>query len=181
MRNDFYYVATLIVAIWLVFIVDSIIPYALTDWGVWPRRLAGLPGIAVMPFLHGSVFHIFSNTVSLAILMLLLVSSTERPWPLVAALVVVSGSLLWVFGREANHIGASGLVFGLIALLIAGGVFLKQPIPIVVALIVGFLFGGTLLWGIIPRIGSEVSWDGHLCGAIAGVGVAYLALRRRRR
>ncbi len=29
--------------------------------------------------------------------------------------------------------------------------------------------GAILLSGVIPSFGSNVSWDGHLCGAIAGV------------
>jgi membrane associated rhomboid family serine protease len=28
--------------------------------------------------------------------------------------------------------------------------------------------------GIMPKIGSNISWDGHLFGAIAGASVAYL-------
>ncbi len=179
MRKDFYYVAAFIVAIWLVYVVDSIIPYTLTNWGVQPRRLIGLVGIPLMPFLHGNFFHIFSNTVSLAILLLLLVSSREQPWPVVAALVLAGGSLLWIVGRDANHIGASNLVFGLIAMMIGSGIFDKKLVPIVVALVVGFLFGGTLLWGIMPQIGGQVSWDGHLCGAVAGAAVAYIGRRSR--
>lgn len=180
MRKEFYYVAVVIVAIWLVYLVDAIIPYALTDWGVRPRRVVGLVGIPLMPLLHADLFHVFSNTISLTILLGLLVGSQERPWPLLASMVLAGGGLLWMIGRDANHIGASGLVFALIAFLIAGGILEKKLIPIVIALIVGFLFGGTLLWGIIPRIGSEVSWDGHLCGAIAGVGVAYALGKRGR-
>ncbi len=173
MRKEFYYVAAFLVAIWLVYIVDTIIPYPLTSWGIHPRRFVGLVGIALMPFLHANFFHIFSNTISLAMLLGLLVGSRDRPWPIVAALVLVGGGLLWVVGRDANHVGASGLVFGLIAFLIASGILEKKLLPIVIALLVGFLFGGTLLWGIVPRIGSEVSWDGHLCGAIGGAAIAY--------
>ncbi len=178
MRKDFYYVGAFLVAIWLVYIVDTIIPYTLTDWGIHPRRLNGLPGIALMPLLHGSLFHIFSNTISLAILLFLLVGSRDRPWPIIASIILLGGCLLWLVGRDANHIGASGLVFGLIAQMIASGIFERKLIPILIALLVGFLFGGTLLWGIIPRMGGEVSWDGHLCGAIGGVAVAYQLKRR---
>lgn len=179
MRKELYYVAAFIVAIWLVYLVDTIIPYSLADWGVRPRRMTGLPGIPLMPMLHGSFTHVFTNTLSLSILLVLLVGSRDRPWLIVVAIALVGGCLLWLGGRDANHIGASGLVFGLIAYLIATGVFQRKPAPIAIALLVGFLFGGTLLWGIIPSFSGEVSWDGHLFGAISGVAVAYLLNKRR--
>jgi membrane associated rhomboid family serine protease len=45
--------------------------------------------------------------------------------------------------------------------------------PILVSLFVGFLYGSTLLFGVLPTVGSQVSWDGHLFGAIAGVLTAF--------
>ena len=71
------------------------------------------------------------------------------------------------------HIGASGLVSGLTVFLIASGLMERRVVPLAVAVLVGFLYGGSLLLGLIPRLGTNVSWDGHLCGAIAGGCVAY--------
>jgi len=81
---------------------------------------------------------------------------------------------LWCFGREAVHVGASGLVYGLMGFLIASGFAQKKIIPILVSLVVGFFYGSSLLFGILPTAGESVSWDGHLCGAIAGVLTAYV-------
>ena len=180
MRQESYYVAAFLVAIWLVYIVDAIIPYALNQWGLDPRTLSGLPGIALMPFLHQGLGHVLGNTLSLAILLVLLLGSRRNHWAIIVAIILGNGVLLWLFGRSGNHVGASGLVFGLIAYLIVAGILEKKPVSIGIALLVGFFFGGTLITGIIPRVSSEVSWDGHLSGAMAGAGVAYLMFKPRR-
>ena len=178
MRKELYWVGIVLLVLWLVFIVDFVVPYQLTDWGLRPRTVSGLPGILLMPLLHGSVSHLFGNTISLAILLGLLVSSRQKPWLYVTLIVSIGGILLWLIGRESIHIGASGLAFGLIGLMIVSGFLERRLVPIGVALVVGLLFGGTLLSGLVPDFGSQVSWDGHLCGLVSGAGVAYLASQR---
>jgi membrane associated rhomboid family serine protease len=78
------------------------------------------------------------------------------------------------------HIGASGLISGLAAFLILSGFLEQRIVPLLIALLVGFLYGGSLLLSVLPRFGSQVSWDGHLCGAIAGGLVAYALTRQSR-
>jgi membrane associated rhomboid family serine protease len=39
----------------------------------------------------------------------------------------------------------------------------------------GFLYGGTLLSGVLPTVGPHVSWDGHLTSAIAGALLGYFS------
>ena len=180
MRKEFYFVGIFVLVIWLVYIVDLFIPLALNAWGIEPRTLKGLVGIPLMPFLHGGFYHVFSNTVSLGILMCLLVSAQRNHWPIVGAIVLLNGILVWLLARSAVHVGASGLVFGLIGFLLLSGFLERRLVSIGVALIVGFLFGGTLISGILPKIGSEVSWEGHLFGAIAGAVVAYAMSENRR-
>ena len=153
---------------WLVRIADAIIPFDLNRWGLLPRSLSGLLGIGSMPFLHANFEHLLSNTVPLVILLGLTIASRHRAWPVVVAIIIGNGVLLWLFGRPAYHIGASGLVFGLIAYLITVGIREKQMASIAIALLVGFLFGGTLITGVLPRFSSAMSWDGHLFGAISG-------------
>ncbi|MCA9139224.1 MAG: rhomboid family intramembrane serine protease [Planctomycetales bacterium] len=173
LQKEFYWIGILLLVMWLVRIVDATIPASLVDYGLQPRRLIGLPGIVTMPFLHGGFGHLFSNTTSLGILLALLVSSQKSPWLLVALTSLIGGSLLWLVGRDANHVGASGLVFGLIGLLIVSGFLHRRLVPAVVAVVVGILFGGTLLWGLLPGSHPQVSWDGHLSGLIGGVVVAF--------
>ena len=166
-------VLAFLAAIWIAFAVASVLP-SLNDYGVKPRTLSGLVGIPAMPFLHANLQHVVSNTVPLFVLLMLLASSKARLWEIVAAIVLLGGALLWLFGRFANHIGASGLIFGMIGFLIVSGLVEKRLIPLAISVAVGILYGGTLLSGVVPKLGSHVSWDGHLCGAIAGGIVAYV-------
>lgn len=174
-------VLTFVVVIWVAFFADWALP--LSEWfALIPRDLSRLPGIIAMTFLHGSIGHLLSNTVPLIILMTLLSGSRANSWQTVAMIVVTGGALLWLFGRNGtdshivSHIGASLLVFGLITFFLAAAWFEMRVVPIVIAVLVGVLYGGSLLWGVVP-MQRGISWDGHLCGAIAGVIVAFLQSR----
>lgn len=160
-------------AVWAVFLLSLAFP-GIDQFGVVPRRIVGLIGIPAMPFLHQNFGHLLGNTVPLFVLLTLLSGSRARSWEVVADIILVGGALLWIVGREAVHIGASGLISGLTAFLILSGVLEKRIVSLLIALIVGFLYGGSLILGVVPRFGSQVSWEGHLCGAIAGCLVAYL-------
>ena len=156
---------------WVVFLVDF------NSFGLVPRKPWGAVGIVSMPFLHAGWGHLLGNTVPLFILLALLAGSKARSWEIVAEIVVAGGVLLWIFGRDATHVGASGLIFGLVAFLIISGLLERRIIPLIVSFAVGILYGGTLIWGVLPGTNSQVSWDGHLCGAIAGGLIAWLLTR----
>ncbi|EMI20335.1 rhomboid family protein [Rhodopirellula maiorica SM1] len=179
LKKQAYPILILLLAMWLVRIVDAVIPIDFNQFGLLPRTLRGLVGIGLMPFLHASFGHLIANTIPLAILLGLTIASRHRAWPIIVAIVIGNGVLLWLLGRSANHIGASGLVFGLIAYLITVGVREKHPISITIALLVGILFGGALLTGILPRWSSVISWDGHLFGALSGLIVGITTSRSR--
>jgi membrane associated rhomboid family serine protease len=166
--------------IWVIFLLSLFWP-GLDDYGVVPRRAIGLVGIPAMPFLHGSFSHILSNTIPLFVLLLLLAGSRAESWEVVIGIVLLGGFLLWLFGRSAIHIGASGLISGLTGFLILSGLLEQRLLPLLITLIVGFLYGGSLIFGVIPRFGSNISWDGHLCGAVAGIIVAYALARESRK
>jgi membrane associated rhomboid family serine protease len=160
--------------IWAVFLVSLVLP--LTDYGLQPRSALGLLGIVTMPLLHASLGHIVANTIPLIVLLFLLAGSRARWWVIAIEIILLGDVILWIVGRSANHVGASALISGLIAYLILGGFFERRPISIVVAILTFVLYGGSLLWGFVPRA-SEVSWDGHLCGAIAGGLLAFQLAR----
>ena len=167
-------VVIFIATIWGVFLLECVVPFDLLSFGVTPRTLHGLVGIPAMPFLHANLQHIVSNTLPLFVLLILLAGSKARSWEVVTEIVLLGGILLWLCGRTATHVGASGLIFGLIAFLIVSGWLERRFVPLVVSLVVTFVYGGILLWGVIPRIGTHISWDGHLLGAVAGGVIAYL-------
>jgi membrane associated rhomboid family serine protease len=175
-REELHGVLLFVGSIWAVYVLSLAFP-GLDRFGLVPRRLGGLIGIGTMPFLHGNLQHILSNTVPLVILLLLLAGSRAESWRVVVLIAVLGGALLWLFGRTAVHIGASGLISGLATFLIFSGFLERRIIPLMIALLVGFFYGGSLIAGILPRIGSDVSWDGHLWGAVAGAVVAYSLTR----
>jgi membrane associated rhomboid family serine protease len=173
-------------AIWAVFGLSLVFP-SIDGFGLAPRTPSGLVGIVAMPFLHANLQHLLSNTFPLLVLLVLLAGSRARSWEIVAEIIVLGGLLLWLFGRShvgderMVHVGASGLIFGLIAFLIVSGVLEGRLFPLLISLVVGALYGGTLLTGVMPwSVGAHVSWDGHLCGAIAG-GLVAVGLARNGR
>jgi len=168
-------IVLIVLIIWIVFALDTVLP--LEQFGVIPRHTIGLPGIVLMPFLHGNLQHLMSNTVPLAVLLFLLTRSRANAWVIVVMIALLSGTLLWVFGRPMNHIGASGIIFGLIAFLVLSGLFEKRFIPLLVSVLVGFLYGGSLVVRILPGQ-SGISWDGHICGVGAGAATAWVTARK---
>ena len=173
-RQEIKGVIAFVAAMWGVFLLEFVVPFDLTSFGVTPRTLTGLVGIPAMPFLHASFQYIVSNTLPIFILLILLAGSKARSWEVVVEIVLLGGILLWLFGRPATHIGASGLIFGLIAFLIVSGLLERRFVPLVISVVVTFFYGGSLLLGVVPRMGSSISWDGHLLGAAAGGMIAYL-------
>ena len=170
-KRDLTGIAVFLAAIWIIFVLDRFLP--LEEFGLVPREPRGLIGIIAMPFLHGDFRHLLGNSIPLAVTLLLLAGSRANSNAIVALIVVLGGIGLWLFGRTALHIGASGLVFGLIAFHIFAGFFERRLQSIIIALVVGLLYASTLLQGVLP-LQQGVSWDGHLFGAIAGALVALL-------
>lgn len=177
MRRDLGAVLAFIGIIWVIFALDRFLP--LEDLGLVPRSLSGLVGIVAMPFLHGDFQHLIGNTIPLTITLLLLAGSRANSGAIVVLITVIGGLGLWVFGRTALHIGASGLVFGLIAFHICAGIFEKRFQSITIACVVGGLYATTFIKGVVP-MQEGVSWDGHLFGGIAGVLVAFLMAKMLR-
>lgn len=166
------------VALWLVFITDWILPIDFNQWGILPRSMHGIWGILFSPFLHADLGHLLSNFIPLMILLGILLVTQRDGWWIVFQIVLLGGLLLWIFGRSAMHIGASGLIYGLIAYLMAAGFRQGRFGPALAAVVVGFLYGGTLLSGVLPTVGEHVSWDGHLTSAIAGGLLGYFSVAK---
>lgn len=168
-KRDAKWIALFVGVIWLVFAADRLLP--LEQFGLVPRSASGLFGIVAMPFLHGDLAHIIGNTIPLVVMLVLLAGSRANSAQIVLLIALLAGIALWLFGREARHIGASGLVFGLIAFHVFAGIFERRFVSIVLSIVVAFFYAGTLLRGILPTQ-PGVSWDGHLLGAAAGTLVA---------
>ncbi|MCP4786882.1 MAG: rhomboid family intramembrane serine protease [Fuerstiella sp.] len=163
--------------VWAVFILDAFLPGDFNAFGLSPRSMTGLAGILTMPFLHGGWDHLIGNTFPLVVLLCLLAGSRANTYAIVPQIVVLGGTLLWVFGTgNSVHVGASGLIYGLIAFLIVAGFREGRLGALAIAVFVGFTYGATLIGGVLPTVGPGVSWDGHLTGAIAGGIVARISV-----
>lgn len=157
--------------IWAVYLINlplKLSDYNLNQFGLQPRTLHGLIGIFTMPILHDGLNHLLGNTVPLVVLLMMLTFTRPNPRRIVVCLAVMSGGMLWVVGwdRTRMHVGASGLIYALAVFLMAAGYYERKIISIIVALLVVVLYGG-LFWGLLP-VGKDVSWEGHLWGAVAG-------------
>ena len=174
-----------VAAIWVVFLVNGLLfdgdlnryglspmalPYRwLSEFEPSVPYLAGsFRGILLSPMLHGSFSHLLSNTLPLLVLGGFVALRGAKTLVGVSLFVVVLGGMLvWLVGRPAIHIGASGLVFGYFGYLLAQGWYERSFVSIVVAVAVLLLYGG-MIFGALPQSGF-ISWEGHLFGLIAGV------------
>jgi membrane associated rhomboid family serine protease len=162
--------------LWLILLVDTVFGLGLRHFGLRPRHLDGLIGIFTAPLLHGGAEHLFSNTlpllVSLTTLLYLYPKSAMRVIPVIWA---GSALLAWFVGRDSLHIGASGLIYGMLAYVFVGGILRMDMRSVAVSVMVWFLYG-SMIWGVLP-IRPDMSWELHLSGAIVGVMLAIVYRR----
>jgi membrane associated rhomboid family serine protease len=173
-RSNITFIFALLGSIMAVFLLEFVSPEEVLSHGLVPRTQRGLVGVVTMPFLHANLAHLCGNLVSLAVLLAFMLAFHSRRLVIdVILIVIVGGLLLWLFGRPAVHIGASGLIYGLAGFMIAAGIAQRRFLEIVGALAVAVLYGNSLFWGLLP-LHAGISWDGHLAGAVGGaiVGLA---------
>lgn len=155
-----------------VHVVNVALGGQLNQFGVIPRSVDSWFHVITAPFIHGSYGHLINNLIGLSIFSAFCLLRSVRFYLLSSAfIIVVSGMLVWVFGRGASHIGASGWIFGLWSLSIAIALFDRRFKNIVIALLVVFLYGG-MIYGVLPT-DPRVSFEAHLFGAVAGVMCAF--------
>jgi membrane associated rhomboid family serine protease len=146
--------------------------------GIRPLEADGLWGILWAPLLHANWEHLNGNAGFALVLGFLMTLIGMSRFIFATAIVWILGGLgTWLIGNigsdyETNHIGASGLIFGWLTFLIVFGFFTRKAWQIVVGVVVLFIYGGVLLGALPGTFG--VSWQGHLCGGIAGVFAAYV-------
>jgi membrane associated rhomboid family serine protease len=163
-----------VVLLWAIHIGQAVTGIELVRLGVYPRAIDGLPGIFTSPLIHGSWEHLLANTSSMAILGAVLFWFYPRvAMRTFAMLYILSGLGVWLFAQPGSfHIGASGVIYGMVSFVFWSGIFRRNIKSIVLALVVLVLYAG-FFEGIVP--GKEgVSWESHLLGAVAGILLAWL-------
>jgi membrane associated rhomboid family serine protease len=171
-------ILSFIALLYLIEAWDAVHHQELNNDGIRPWTADGLWGILWAPLLHASWAHLMANTVPALVLgfLVTLMGMSRFLWA-TAIVWLLGGFGTWLIGNigsnyETNHIGASGLIMGWLTFLIVYGFFTRKAWEIVVGILV-FLVYGSVLLGVLPGT-FGVSWQGHLCGAIAGVIAAYL-------
>ena len=167
--------AGFVVLIWLIPLLGW--GLELQQFGVRPRQWIGLPGILFAPLLHADFDHLIANSLPLLVLGTTLFhlypASAFRVLP---AVYLGPGIAVWLFARGGDHVGSSGLIYGLVAFIFVAGMIRRDRRAIAASLLVAFMYGA-LVWGVLP-IKQSVSWETHLAAALIGVAAAFL-LRHR--
>ena len=177
-REGVTLLAGIVALMWLVEVINTLDSNRLYTDGIWPRNLDHLWGIFTAPFLHASFAHLISNTIPLLFMGAIVALLGATRLAAVTLTVIVLGGLgTWLIAPAGvDTIGASGLVFGYATYLLARGFFNRSLLELVTGLIVAIVWGGALLASLVPQPG--ISWQGHLCGGIAGVIAAWVLSRR---
>ncbi len=169
----FGYPLLFVLVLWIVYWVEARFNINFNPYGIYPRTVSGLRGIIFSPFIHGSLKHLFNNSVPLFVLTAaLFYFYREIRWKVLLLGLLFTGIATWAIGRPSLHIGASGVVYLLASFLFFKGIFSKQYQLTALALAVVFLYGG-MLWYVFP-VNPEISWEGHLSGFFVGFVFAFL-------
>ncbi|GAA1239991.1 rhomboid family intramembrane serine protease [Prauserella halophila] len=169
-----------IVVLYVIELIDVILPARLDDGGIVARSLGGLDGIAWAPLLHHGWAHLLANTVPVLVFAFLAMAGGIGQWVMVTATIWLVGGLgVWLTAAPGDiTVGASGLAFGWLAFLLVRGVFNRSLAQLAVAAVLLAIWGG-MLWGVLPGQ-AGISWQGHLFGALGGVLAAWLAAKADR-
>lgn len=157
-----------VLSIWIVYWVQIRFWLDQFEWGIFPRTWLGLRGIFFSPFIHGSLEHLWNNSIPLFVLLMALrffyrSVSTKVVW----IGFLTTGLLTWIIARESYHIGASGFIYFLVSFLFFKGIQTKHYRLVALSLAIVMFYGG-MIWYIFPNVKDGMSWEGHLAGFVVG-------------
>jgi membrane associated rhomboid family serine protease len=157
-----------VIILWLIQITNALFNLELVQYGVYPREIAGLRGVLFAPLIHGSFAHLFSNTLPLLVMGTAMLLGYPRSSKLVLPVIYFGvGLMVWIFGRESFHVGASGINFGLLAFVFVIGALRWDKKAIALSCLVFFMYG-SMIWGIFPTE-PGVSFESPFFGAVIGI------------
>ncbi|MFJ9729034.1 rhomboid family intramembrane serine protease [Streptomyces sp. NPDC101209] len=165
--------------LWLLEVVDVVSGHALDGLGIMPRRASELVDVVPAAFIHFGFAHVAANSVPLLVMGFLAALGGLRRFAALCLVVIVADGLgVWLVApAHTNTAGASGLIFGLFGFLLVSGFVERRPLGVVVGLLVGAVWGTSILLGLSPTQ-TGVSWQAHLIGLATGVAAAFWFGRR---
>ncbi len=141
--------------------------------GIFPREMDGLLGVITAPLAHSDFQHLISNSLPLLVLMTIIFLFYRRvAWAGFLSIYVLTGMAVWLLARPVYHIGASGVVYGLVSFIFWLGVFRRNIKSIILSLIIVIMYSG-YFYGLLPNQ-EGISWESHLFGGFVGIIVAFI-------
>lgn len=178
MRNKAITLGGLAALLVLIQLINMLLGGRLAQFGIHPRDMGSAYSILTAPLIHGDWAHLGNNLLALLPLAALSMADGLRRFAIVSAIILLLGGVLvWLFGRHALHIGASGWIFGLWSYVIARGWFEREARAILLSLLVLLVYG-SMIWGVLPT-DARISFESHLFGALAGIVAAFVVRRPR--
>ncbi len=161
-----------VLLLWSLHVLQVLTGIDLTKFGLRPREGSGLVGVLTTPLLHGNLGHLLSNSMPLFIggvaILFLYPNAAFRVLPM---LYLGSSALAWTFARPTIHIGASGLVYGILSFVFVAGILRRDLRSVGASLLISFLYG-SMVWGVFPLL-PWMSWELHASGCLLGVILAW--------
>jgi membrane associated rhomboid family serine protease len=165
---------TFVFLLWFVKICEVLFETDLSFLGIYPLELKGLTGIIFSPLIHENFKHLISNSIPLLLLGTgLFYFYSDVALKVSGWIYFLTGLFVWIGARDAWHIGASGVVYGLASFLFFSGIIRKYYRLVALSLLVVFLYG-SMIWGMVPELYRNVSWESHILGFVAGIIMAII-------
>ncbi len=168
-KNGVLLLLLIVALMWVVRAIDSFDNdgVSVAGYGIIPRHLAGLSGILVAPLVHADWEHLLANTMPLLILGLVIaMRGPEEVAFVVLVTMLVSGAGAWLFGRTAQHVGASGIALGFMSFLMARSLYDRRMSSLLIAIAVAVVYAGTAVLALVPH--GQFSWTMHVFGLAGG-------------
>lgn len=173
LQNNIWMLLLFMGLLWGIHCINWLLNYRLNILGIYPRHFSGLIGIIFAPFLHADFNHLFFNSIPLFVLgSFVTLNGWHNFWCVTLLIIALSGFGIWLVGRRGIHIGASALIMGYWSYLLLNAFTQGTLLAFVLAGVCLYYFGGLVLHLFPTEVRS--SWEGHLCGFVAGVIAAYV-------
>jgi membrane associated rhomboid family serine protease len=179
-RKAFFLMVGFIALIWILQIANWADSYRLDmSYGILPRSIGHLGFIFTAPFLHFSWDHIEGNSGPLFVFGLLAAyRGIVKFLGVTLVVAVTSGLAVWLFqGGDELTVGASGLIFGYFGYVLSRGIFDRNLIDALAAVVMALSYAYILTVAVPGTPG--VSWIGHLGGLIGGLACGWIFRTRR--